>query len=153
METLDPRVQVLWIGRAVLVASVLAGVALAVDAFVRPLDVRFVAGGWAAIALLGAVHARLLYRSWRFAIEDDALFLQRGVLTRVDTSVPYVRVQHTDTRRGPIERTAGLASVVVYTAGSRGADIRIPGLDPERADDLRRRLRELAVESETADAV
>lgn len=153
METLDRRVQGLWIGRAVLIASVLAGVALAVRAFLRPIDVRLIAGGWVVVALLGAVHARLLYRSWRFEIQDDALFLQRGVVTRVDTSVPYVRVQHTDTQRGPIERTAGLASVVVYTAGSRGADIRIPGLDPDRADDLRRQLRELAVESETADAV
>jgi membrane protein YdbS with pleckstrin-like domain len=74
-------------------------------------------------------------------------------VTEVVTSVPFVRVQHVDTQRGPVERLAGLASVVVYTAGSRGADVTIPGLRPERAEQLREQLRELAIESEHDDAV
>jgi membrane protein YdbS with pleckstrin-like domain len=41
----------------------------------------------------------------------------------------------------------------VYTAGSRGADVSIPGLRPERAEALRQQLRDLAIESEGEDAV
>lgn len=100
------------------------------------------------LAVLGAGYELARYRIWRFAIEDDAVTLERGVLTRVTSVVPFVRVQHVDTQRGPIERLAGLSSVVVYTAGSRGADITIPGLAPERADAIRERLRRLAIESE-----
>ncbi len=103
--------------------------------------------------LLGTVHALLLYRDWRFELQDDALYLERGVLTRVETAVPYVRVQHVDTQRSPVDRALGLSSVVIYTAGSRGADVTVPGLTPERAKRLRNELRALAVESEPEDAV
>ncbi len=72
-----------------------------------------------------------------------------GVAT--DTSVPYVRVQHVDTTRGPVERAIGLASVVVYTAGTRGADITIPGLRPVEPPSARTTPC-LANESEATDA-
>ncbi len=153
MERLHPRARLLWLGRALFVATLPVGALLLVNLYLRPVDRRLVAGVGLAVAVLGLVHAVLYYRRWRFDIQDDALYLVRGVVTRVDTAVPFVRVQHVDTRRGPIERTLGLASVVVYTAGSRGADIRIPGLRPDRATELRERLRDLAVESEAADAV
>jgi membrane protein YdbS with pleckstrin-like domain len=95
----------------------------------------------------------LLYRSWRYVVREDSLYLTRGVLTRVQTVAPYVRVQHIDTRRSPVERLLGLSSLVVYTAGSRGADVTIPGLTDERAAELQRRLKRLAIESEEEDAV
>ncbi|MBO4248120.1 PH domain-containing protein [Halomicrobium sp. IBSBa] len=153
MERVNSRVQLLWIGRAVVVAAVLAGVAVAIDRFAVPVDPPLIAAVVVVAAVLGTVHAVLRFRRWRFEIQDDALFLVRGVVTQVDTSVPYVRLQHTDTQRGPVERLVGLSSVVVYTAGTRGADIRIPGLRPERATELREQLRELAAESEATDAV
>jgi len=153
METLHARVQVIWIGVVLVLVSLLAGIALAVDRFLTPIDLTLVVAGWVALVVLGTVHALLRYRRWRFQLDADSLFLVRGVITRVDTSVPYVRVQHVDTQRSPWERALGLSSVVVFTAGSRGADITIPGLRPERATELRERLRDLAIESEGADAV
>lgn len=112
--------------------------------------------GGGAVALfvpLGVVRAVLLYRSWTYVVRADSLFLSRGVLTRVRTVVPYVRVQHIDTKRSPLERLLGLSTLVVYTAGSRGADVTIPGLTPDRAETLQRRLERLTTESEEADAV
>ncbi|MFC7028275.1 PH domain-containing protein [Halomicroarcula sp. GCM10025324] len=153
MESLHPRVRGLWVGRRLIQATVLAAIALGVDRFLLTVSPTLIAAGWLVVALLGTVHAVAAHRIWRFELQDDALYLVRGVVTRTDTSVPYVRVQHVDTRRGPVERTAGLSSVVVYTAGSRGADITIPGLRPERATELRERLRDLAGESEATDAV
>ena len=153
MESLHPRVRLLWAGRAAISALVLVGLVVLVDRFLVDVPLELAAVGWVLLAVLGAVHAVYAHRIWRFTLDDDALFLVRGVVTRTDTSVPYVRVQHVDTTRGPIERAAGLASVVVYTAGTRGADITIPGLRPERATELRERLRDLAGESEATDAV
>ncbi len=153
MESLHPRVRVLWALRALVVAAVVGAALVGVDRFVTPLGTTVVAAAVAAVALLGVAHALLRYRVWRFDVGEDSLYLVRGVLTRTDTSVPFVRVQHVDTRRGPVERLSGLSSVVVYTAGSRGADITIPGLRPARATDLRERLRDLTVESEFEDAV
>lgn len=148
MESLDPRVRVAWIVGALVPGGVILGAGLVARRVGAPVSPAWAAAVAAGVVTLGLVAAVVRYRVWRFEVREDSLYLVRGVLTRVDTSVPYVRVQHVDTRRGPIERALGLASVVVYTAGSRGADITIPGLTPARASDLRERLRELATESE-----
>ena len=153
MESLHPRVRLLWVGQAAVAGLVLAGLLVLANRFLGLPPVELVVAGWVVLAVLGIVHAVFAHRIWRFALEDDALYLVRGVVTRADTSVPYVRVQHVDTTRGPVERSIGLASVVVYTAGTRGADITIPGLRPERATELREQLRDLAGESEATDAV
>jgi membrane protein YdbS with pleckstrin-like domain len=154
METLNPRVRLVWAVGAVVTATVLGAVAAAVDRFVFEVGVPVVAAVAGLALAAGVVHAVLKYRVWQFEVREDDLYLERGVLTRVNTVVPFVRVQHVDTQRGPVERTLGLASVVVYTAGSRGADVTVPGLTPERADELQERLRRLAIESEReSDAV
>ena len=153
MERPHARVRLLWVARALVTAVVIAVIGYVVDRFALSLGVVLLALGFALVAILGIAHALLYYRSWRFEIQDDALYLVRGVVTEVETAVPYVRVQHVDTQRGPLERLFGLSSLVVYTAGTRGADITIPGLTPERANGLRDRLRDLAIESEGSDAV
>lgn len=145
---LHPRVRLVWGGGAVITALLVGGLGAVGVRLGIPIPPTVVAGFAALIGTIGVVLAVLRYRVWRYEIGDDALFLIRGVFTRRDTAVPFVRVQHIDTQRGPLERVVGLASVVVYTAGTRGADITIPGLTPDRAATLRERLRELATESE-----
>lgn len=151
MERLERRAAAVWVGRAVGVAAVVA-VAVAVAGRFVPIPALAAPAVGVGLAVLGGIHAVLRHRRYRFELRDDALYLERGVLVHVSTVVPYVRVQHVDTRRGPIERATGLASTVVYTAGSRGADVQVPGLSPGRAEALRDRLRALAIEREDDDA-
>ncbi len=153
METLHPRIRLLWIARAALGAIAVGVVFAAIDSQLYALPTAVSVGAVAIGLVLGVVYAVRRYQQWRFELQDDALYLERGVITFVETSVPFVRVQHVDTRFGPVERALGLSSVVVYTAGSRNADVRVPGLTPNRARALQDTLRELAVESETEDAV
>jgi membrane protein YdbS with pleckstrin-like domain len=152
VRKLDPRVRYVWVLGSVMGSLVLGGIAgvvgfVAVD---RPLlgvaVFLFLLG-------LGAVLAVLRYRSWSYEVREDSLYLERGVITRTRTVVPYVRIQHVDASRGPVERALGLATAVVYTAGSRGADVSIPGLTTDRADDLQERLKRLAIAAEGEDAV
>ncbi|MDL0122196.1 MULTISPECIES: PH domain-containing protein [Halobacterium] len=150
MERLDARVVVVWLWRVLVFAVVLAGAA-GIGSGVLDVGVSSAAAAVAVfgvVALLGATHALLRYRIWRFDVREDTLYIEHGVLVRVRTTVPYVRVQHVDSRRGPLERVLGLGRVVVYTAGSRGADVTIPGLSRERAADAQETLRALAIESE-----
>jgi membrane protein YdbS with pleckstrin-like domain len=151
MESLEPRAAALWVARAIVFAAVV-GVTIFVAGRFFPVPAVAAPAVGGSLAVLGGLHALLRHRRFRFELREDALYLERGVLVHVSTVVPYVRVQHVDTRRGPIERATGLASTVVYTAGSRGADVSVPGLSPSRANDLRDRLRELAVDRETDDA-
>jgi hypothetical protein len=153
LQRLDPRVRTLWVVQST-VAAVLVGTGLAVVD--RVLDVvpwyaPLAVGG--VVLVVGATLAALRYRAWGYEVRDDGIYLERGVFTQVRTVVPFVRIQHVDSSRGPVERLVGLATTVVYTAGSRGADVTVPGLTPGRADDLRERLKRLAIRSEGEDAV
>jgi len=155
MNRLHPRIRFLWIGRSLVTAAIFAVIVFGVGRVVDPtwLSPWSPAAVFVALGGLGSVFAVLRYRAWRFEVREDSLYLERGVLTQVRTVVPFVRIQHVDTARSPTDRLAGLASTVVYTAGSRGADVSVPGLTPDDADDLRERLKRLAIRSEGEDAV
>ena len=151
-RTLSPLVRVQWAIR-VLVSALVVGAVVTALAGRLGIDPRLGVGLAVLIALLGLVWVLLRYRVWAYEVRADALYLQRGVLTHTRTVVPYVRIQHVDTTRGPVERALGLSTLVVYTAGSRGADVSIPGLAPAEAADLQTRVKELAIEAEGGDAV
>jgi membrane protein YdbS with pleckstrin-like domain len=149
---LHSNVRYTWLLQATISALVL-GSMVGVPAFIV-LDQPLVGPGvFLLIIAVGSILAIFRYRRWSYTVRKDSLFLDRGVVTQTRTVVPYVRIQHVDTSRGPIERALGLATAVVYTAGSRGADVSIPGLTPERADDLQNRLKQLAISAEGEDAV
>ena len=152
-RTLDPGIQVVCVLKGVVPSLVLGGI-VGVAFAVLPAGGPWVGAAVALIAfVLSAVLSVLRYRSWAYDVREDSLYLERGVITHVQTVAPYVRIQHVDASRGPIERAFGLASTVVYTAGSRGADVSIPGLSPADAEDLQARLKRLAIAAEGEDAV
>jgi uncharacterized protein len=116
-----------------------------------PLPTGVLSGAAAVLTVTAAlVVPPLSYRAWGFALRDRDLYLRRGVLFRTTSIVPHARIQHVDTRHGPIDRWLGLASVVVFTAGSQGAIIAIPALDAPEADSVRDRL---TAQSGVGDAV
>jgi uncharacterized protein len=79
------------------------------------------------------------YRSWQYAERGDDLLVQRGVMFRRLTVVPYGRMQFIDVTAGPVDRMFGLATVQLHTAAA-ATDARIPGLSRDVADRLRDRL-------------
>ncbi len=151
-RSLASRVQLQW-GIRTTLGAVLLGLLFTAGILnldVAPLVAPAVIG---VLVALGLVWVALRYRVWVYQIRGDAIYLERGVVTHVRTLVPYVRIQHVDTSQGPLERALGLSTLVVYTAGSRGADVSIPGLRPEQARDLQQRVKELAIEAEGGDAL
>ena len=81
------------------------------------------------------------YARWRYELTPDYLDIARGIFWRKRFVIPFIRVQNTDTRQGPILRAFGLSSVTVATAAG---EHEIPGLGIEEADVLRDRAAELA---------
>ena len=81
------------------------------------------------------------FMRWRYELSDDYLDIARGIIWRKRFVIPFIRVQNTDTRQGPILRAFGLSSVTVATAAG---EHEIPGLGIEEADVLRDRAAELA---------
>lgn len=88
-----------------------------------------------------AVLPPLRFMRWRYELHDDYLDIAKGIIWRKRYTIPFIRVQNTDTRQGPILRAFGLASVTVATAAGEHS---IPGLRVEKANELRDRAAELA---------
>lgn len=92
-----------------------------------------------AVVLLTLVwmYSGARFRAARFALTDDSLRIRRGVFWHSETLVPRSRVQHTDLNRGPIDRQFGMATLKVYTAGTKLASVSLDGLPEARAVELR----------------
>jgi len=91
----------LWIARGAIAAIVLGGILFGLDQWQFSVPLAAIAGVVAIGLVLGTVYALRLYQLWRFELQDDALYLERGVVTFVETAVPFVRVQHVDTSSAP----------------------------------------------------
>ena len=139
LQPLHPRAVTLWrlstLARGALLAAGAAGLEWALE---LPLPTGLVATMIAVAAVLLAIFLPpLQYDAWRFALRESDLYLRHGVLFRTTSIVPHARIQHVDTRHGPIDRSLGLAAVVVYTAGTRGAILTIPALGAREAERVR----------------
>lgn len=82
-------------------------------------------------------HANVRWRRTQYRLDEDGLWIRRGVVWHTETRVPRSRVQHVDVGHGPIDRHFGLAELKVYTAGTRLASVSLSGLGRERAHALR----------------
>lgn len=101
--------------------------------------VSWIGSGAVALLLFGLLAAAshfgpsVRYQSTWVRLDDDGLEYEHGWLWRHHISVPRSRIQHTDVTQGPYERRFGLATLVVYTAGTENASITIEGLSHETA--------------------
>ncbi|HLR52217.1 MAG TPA: PH domain-containing protein [Candidatus Avamphibacillus sp.] len=84
---------------------------------------------------------KIRWRRWRYEVFEQEVYIQHGVLIVSQTLVPMVRVQHVDTKQGPILKKFNLASVTISTAATTHE---IPALLEEDASDLRDRISALA---------
>jgi membrane protein YdbS with pleckstrin-like domain len=96
-------------------------------------------GAVAVGAALALSFARNRFRSWSYQERDEDLIVERGVLIRRLSVVPYGRMQFVDVTAGPVDRVFRLATVRLHTAAA-ASDARIPGLEREEAARLRDRL-------------
>src|SRR5690625_1780876 len=84
---------------------------------------------------------KLRYRRWRYEIFEQEIYIQRGILIMKRTIIPMIRVQHVDTKQGPILKQYRLATVTISTAATVHE---IPALTDKDASDLRDRISVLA---------
>ena len=151
-ERLDPRAKTLWrITGFLNTLPLLAGASFGSWALVRLAEASLlvallpVAAVLALLVLSVGVIPGLRWRRWRYEIRPDEVDLQRGIFWIARTLVPLARIQHVDTRQGPLQRRFGLATVVFYTAAGPN---QIPELSVPVAADVRDRIAELTTEAD-----
>ncbi|PLS15892.1 hypothetical protein CVD28_20565 [Bacillus sp. M6-12] len=74
------------------------------------------------------------WKRWRYEVRESEIEIQSGFFVIKRTLVPMTRVQHVDTKQGPILRRYGLATVEISTAATSH---QIPALDTTEADSMR----------------
>lgn len=84
--------------------------------------------------LTGIFLPKLRWQRWKYDVSEREVDMLRGIIIKKRTLVPINRVQHVDTRQGPVYRNFGLSSVTISTAATTHE---IPALDDETANELR----------------
>lgn len=88
-----------------------------------------------------AVFPKIIWERWRYDVSEQEIDLLYGLFIKRRTIIPMVRVQHVDTKQGPLMRRYSLATVNISTAAGSHE---IPALAEEEADALRDRISILA---------
>ncbi|HET7479793.1 MAG TPA: PH domain-containing protein [Rubrobacteraceae bacterium] len=151
-QRLDPRAKTLWritnlLGMLpLLLGAIAVGFALfRIVEMPLPVAALPVVVVLALIVLAVGVMPGLRWRRWRYEIRPEEVDLQRGVYWVSRTLVPLARIQHVDTRQGPLQRRFGLSTVVFYTAAGPN---QIPELSAPIAAEVRDRISELTREQD-----
>ncbi len=84
--------------------------------------------------LTGIVLPKLRWKRWKYDVAEKEIDMLRGIIIKKRTLVPMNRVQHVDTKQGPVYRRFGLSSVTISTAATTHE---IPALDDDTANALR----------------
>jgi membrane protein YdbS with pleckstrin-like domain len=128
-QHVDPETVSVWRWEGAITAMIAAagsGIALAA---VQPSIALAAAGVIALFGLSVAWFWHLArYRRLTYGVDEFGLVIRQGVIWRSQTSLPRVRIQHSDVSQGPLQRRYGIATLKLYTAGSRYTKIELPGL-------------------------
>lgn len=96
--------------------------------------------------ILTEIIARMSYNRWFYEFTDSNLKVERGIIWKRYSNIPYERVQNVDIMRGIIARIFGFSSVNIQTAGYSGwygrrgmpvSEGYIPAVGIEEAEQIR----------------
>ncbi len=69
------------------------------------------------LIVLVEVYSRLAYHFWMYDFMGNQLKIERGIIWKRYSNIPYERVQNVDITRGIIARICGFSTVNIQTAG------------------------------------
>ncbi|MDJ0918449.1 MAG: PH domain-containing protein [Woeseiaceae bacterium] len=71
------------------------------------------------------------------AVRDKDVLYKSGLVVNRLTAIPFNRIQHVETKQGPLDRQFETASLQIFTAGGSKGDLDIAGMERDRAESLR----------------
>ncbi len=104
---------------------------------VRVVGLGPVGGALVVVVGLGFGYAAVAWRMTRYAVDDDAIYLQTGVLFRRQRAARLDRIQGIDTIQPLVARLFGLTELKIEVAGGSDSAVRLSFLRDEVAQALR----------------
>ncbi|WP_458188343.1 PH domain-containing protein [Haladaptatus sp. NG-WS-4] len=126
--------------RGVSVASTLFFVGIAIAGAVESLDVLLVSALVVVGLLLTVGWEYAYYQRFEYLLTDTSLDIDSGVVSRRRREIPLRRVQNVDIHRNVVQRTLGIASVGLETAGGGGTEASLRFVSYEEARRLQREI-------------
>lgn len=119
---------------------VLGGIGIFV--FLMPTEIRSILLSVLAVFLLIFIWLIFIWapktaKRLKYALREDDINVQRGFLYWRQISVACNRIQHLEVSQGPLERYFGLAKLKIFTAGTLGSDMSLPGVKLETAQQIK----------------
>ncbi|MEK6859398.1 MAG: PH domain-containing protein [Nanoarchaeota archaeon] len=165
MENLYPRVKNAWRIIALfptIIISIFGGIGLSAlfnhgkIAFDIYLIVEFIVS-FIIIYIIALILIGIYYNNFLFDFRKDGIYIEKGIITKKYNTIPYSKIQNVDMRRTIFGLMFGFSELSIQTAGYSAniivhtrrsmentrvntfttAEGYIPGLAPERAEQLR----------------
>ena len=97
------------------------------------------------ILVFAEIYARMAYNRWFYEFTGEQLRIEKGIIWKKYSNIPYERVQNVDITRGIIARLCGFSTVNIQTAGFSYAAGKgmpqsegyIPGVSFQEAEQIR----------------
>lgn len=92
------------------------------------------------VIIASEIYAQMSYNRWFYEFTDDGLRLERGVIWKKYSNIPYERIQNVDIKRGLLARLLGFSTVLIQTAGysaQSNAEGYIPAVGVKHAEEIR----------------
>ena len=92
------------------------------------------------IIVIAEVYARMAYNRWKYEFTPTNLKIEKGIIWKKYSNIPYERVQNVDIHRGIIARVFGFSTIQIQTAGFSGmpySEGNIPAVGIEHSEKIR----------------
>jgi putative membrane protein len=89
------------------------------------------------VAIVSMIIAIIAYFRFYFHIVDDELLVEKGILIKKKTSIPFDRIQTINIEQNIVHQVFRVVRVVVDTAGSEKTEFQFEALSEEMANSLR----------------
>lgn len=90
--------------------------------------------------LLSVLFGKISFRKRGYAFRQHDTLYKKGIISEATTIIPFSRIQHVALHEGLFARMFGLASIGIFTAGGGDSDIEIPGIEREKAHQIKQLL-------------
>jgi uncharacterized protein len=92
------------------------------------------------IIIFAEIYARMSYSRWYYEFNDSGLKLERGIIWKRYSNIPYERIQNVDIHRGILARMLGYSTVMIQTAGYSAramSEGNLPAVSVEESEKIR----------------
>ncbi|MGY6561476.1 MAG: PH domain-containing protein [Luteibaculaceae bacterium] len=104
----------------------------------------FILGAILALWTASTTLTLVVFPTRKFLVRTHDVTYEYGKLFYSITTIPVNRIQHVSLGQGPLEKLFNIAHLNIYTAGGFQADLNLPGLTLETAENLKEQLLFLA---------